>query len=55
MESLQPRKDELERLGDSEAFGAEVVRLAQLSLDDELAEQTESFHDWFVSLPERPA
>jgi hypothetical protein len=49
-----PPDDALERLGDSDAFRAECERLEQLSMDAELAEHTESFHDWFLSLPERP-
>jgi hypothetical protein len=54
MEGEKPPAEGLERLGHS-AFRAECERLAQLTLDNELVEQTEPFHDWFVSLPERPA
>jgi hypothetical protein len=53
--SVARRRDSLEQLGASSAFRAQLDRLAQLLLDDELDEQHGlSFGERVASLPERP-
>jgi hypothetical protein len=54
--SVPGRRNRLERIGDSAAFRNEVNRLAQLSLEDELAVEHDglTFGAWVRSLPAVP-